>query len=259
MITIKTPEDIENLKISGKHLAEVLSYAAAHVKAGVSTDTLNDLAEQKIEELGGRAAFLGYKPDWARMKYPASLCVSVNDVVVHGIPNVNPIILQEGDTVGLDAGYVHEGMFTDSALTVIVGEGDGKTKALVEATKEALKRAIAAARAGNTTGDIGHAVESFVKPLGYGLVRELAGHGVGYEVHEEPTIPNYGKPGKGEKLEVGMVIALEPMLNMGTGDVDFHDDDFTVTTADGEKSAHFEHTLVITDGDPVVVTRREGE
>jgi len=259
MITIKTPEEIENLKISGKFLAEVLSYAAAHVKPGVSTDTLNDLAEQKIEELGGEASFLGYKPDWTDMKYPASLCVSVNDVVVHGIPNVEPIILQEGDTVGLDAGFIYKGMFTDSALTLVVGEGDKETRALVQSTKEALYKAIKAARAGNTIGDIGHAVEEYTKSKGYGLVKELAGHGVGYAVHEEPNIPNYGKPGEGVKLEAGMVIALEPMLNMGTGDVDFHEDGFTVTTADGKKSAHFEHTLVITDGDPIVVTRRESE
>lgn len=259
MITTKTPEEIENLKISGKYLAQVLSYVAEHIRSGVSTDTLNDLAEEKIEELGGKAAFLGYKPDWADTKYPASLCVSVNDVVVHGIPNVEPIILQEGDTVGIDAGFIYEGMYTDSALTVLVGEGDKETRALVQSTKEALYKAIKAARAGNTTGDIGHAVEEFVKERGYGLVKDLAGHGVGYAVHEEPNIPNFGNPGEGPELKPGMVIALEPMLNMGTGEVDFHEDGFTVTTADGEKSAHFEHTLVITDGDPIVVTRRDNE
>ena len=259
MIKKKTPEDIENLIISGKHLAEVLSHAASHVKPGVSTDTLNDLAEAKIAELGGEASFLGYKPDWADVAYPASLCVSVNDVVVHGIPNVNPIILQEGDTVGLDAGYIHNGMYTDSALTLIVGEGDKETRALVQSTKEALYVAIKAARAGNTTGDIGYAVEEFVKKRGYGNVKELAGRGVGYAVHEEPSIPNFGNPGQGVMLEPGLVIALEPMPNMGTGEVDFHKDGFTVTTADGKKSAHFEHTLVITEGDPLVVTRRENE
>lgn len=259
MITIKTPEEIENLKISGKYLGKVLSYVAEHVAPGVSTDTLNDLAEQKIAEFGGEAAFLGYKPDWADTKYPASLCVSVNDVVVHGIPNVNPIILQEGDTVGLDAGFIYNDMFTDSALTVVVGEGDKETRALVQSTKEALYRAIKAARGGNTTGDIGNAVEEFVRERGYGLVRDLAGHGVGYAVHEEPNIPNFGNPGEGVVLEPGMVIALEPMLNMGTGEVDFHADGFTVTTADGKKSAHFEHTLVITEGNPIVVTRRDNE
>jgi len=259
MITTKTPEDIEKLKISGKCLAQVLSAAADAVAPGVSTDTLNDIAEAKIEELGGKAAFLGYKPDWTDMKYPASLCVSVNDVVVHGIPNVEPIILQEGDTVGLDVGFIYEGMYTDSALTLIVGEGDKETRALVQTTQEALYKAIKAARAGNTTGDIGYAVEKFVEEKGYGLVKELAGHGVGYAVHEEPNIPNFGIPGEGPELKAGMVIALEPMVNMGTGDVDFHNDGFTVTTADGKKSAHFEHTLVITDGDPIVVTRRESE
>ena len=259
MITIKTPEEIEILKVAGKHLAEVLSYAGAHVKAGVSTDTLNDLAEEKIESFGDTAAFLGYKPDWADTKYPASLCVSVNDVVVHGIPNVEPVILKDGDIVGIDAGLVHKGMFVDSAYTIIVGEVDKEITALVQTTKEALYRAIKAARAGNTIGDIGHAVEEFVKERGYGLVRELAGHGVGYAVHEEPTIPNFGNPGEGVELKAGMVIALEPMVNLGKGGVHFHDDGFTVTTKDGKKSAHFEHTLVITDGDPIVVTRRDNE
>lgn len=259
MITIKTPEDIEKLKVAGKHLAEVLSFVASHVKEGVSTDTLNDLAEKKIEELGDTAAFLGYMPDWAYSKYPAALCVSVNDVVVHGIPNVDPKVLKEGDIVGLDAGLIHEGMYVDSALSVIVGSGDKETRALVQSTKEALYVAIKEARAGNTTGDIGYAVEQFVKARGYGLVRDLAGHGVGYAVHEEPNIPNYGNPGTGEELKPGMVIALEPMLNMGSGEVIFHDDGYTVTTKDGSKSAHFEHTLVITEEDPIVVTRRDNE
>lgn len=259
MITTKTPEEIEKLKIAGKRLGEVLSHVAAHIKPGVSSDYLNDLAEAKIAEFGDTPAFLGYKPDWADTKYPAGLCVSVNDVVVHGIPNVDPIVLEEGDTVGIDAGLVHEGMYVDSALTVIVGEGDKETRALVQTTKEALYKAIKAARAGNTTGDIGHAVEEFVKEKGYGLVRDLAGHGVGYAVHEEPNIPNFGNPGEGVELVPGMVIALEPMLNMGTGEVDFHADGYTVTTADGKRSAHFEHTLVITDGDPIVVTRRDSE
>lgn len=259
MITIKTPEEIEKLKVAGNHLAQVLSHVAAHIEPGVSTETLNDLAEAKIEELGDTAAFLGYQPDWAYNKYPAALCVSVNEVVVHGIPNVDPFTLKEGDTVGIDAGLVHEGMYVDSALTVIVGEGDKETRALVQTTKEALYVAIKAARAGNTTGDIGYAVEQFVKGKGYGLVRDLAGHGVGYAVHEEPNIPNFGNPGDGPELKEGMVIALEPMVNLGTGEVDFHEDGYTVTTKDGKKSAHFEHTLVIADGDPIVVTRRDNE
>ena len=259
MITIKTTEEIELLKVAGNRLGQVLSHVAKHIKPGVSTDTLNDLAEAKIEEFGDTAAFLGYRPDWADTKYPAALCTSVNDVVVHGIPNVDPITLQEGDTIGIDAGLIHEGMYVDSALTLVVGEGDKETRALVQTTKEALYKAIKAAQAGNTTGDIGHAVEEFVTEHGYGLVRDLAGHGVGYSVHEEPTIPNFGIPGQGPKLRPGMVVALEPMLNMGTGNVDFHADGYTVTTADGSKSAHFEHTIVITEGDPIVVTRRDDE
>lgn len=259
MITIKTPEEIEKLKVAGNHLAQVLSHVAEHVAPGVSSEKLNDLAEAKIEELGDTAAFLGYQPDWAYSKYPAALCVSVNEVVVHGIPNVDPITLKEGDTVGIDAGLVHEGMYVDSALTLVVGEGDKETRALVQATKEALYVAIKAARAGNTTGDIGYAVQEFVKSKKYGLVKDLAGHGVGYAVHEEPNIPNFGNPGEGPELKAGMVIALEPMVNMGSGEVDFHDDGYTVTTKDGSKSAHFEHTLVITDGDPIVVTRRDNE
>lgn len=257
MITQKTPEEIELLKISGKHLAEVHMHVRKHVKPGVSTDTLNDIAEAKIQELGDTAAFLGYTPDWTTMAYPAALNVSINDVVVHGIPNVEPKIIQEGDVVSIDCGLVHQGMYTDSAFTMIVGEGTPELKKLVQVTKEALDAAIRAACAGNTIGHIGEAVERVVHPHGFGIVTALAGHGVGYGVHEPPFVPNYGKAGEGEELLPGMVLAIEPMITLGSPEVIFHDDGYTVTTEDGSIAAHFEHTVVITDSDPLVVTRRD--
>lgn len=254
-ITIKTPEEIEILKVAGKHLKDTLTHVAGLVKAGVSTEELNDAAEDYIHSLGDEPSFLGYVPEGVSTPYPAGLCVSVNEVVVHGIPNVNPYTLKEGDIVGLDCGLIHKGMIVDSAITVGVGVIDEEAKTLMRVTKESLEAGMSVAKAGNTVGDIGYAVESVIKPHKYGIVKELCGHGVGYAVHEPPFIPNYGKKGTGERLEAGMVIAIEPMVNEGKAGVRFSSDEYTVTTKDGSRSAHFEHTLVITDGDPIVVTR----
>lgn len=257
MITTKTPEEIEILREAGKRIARVLESTAARVAPGVSTEELNRFAEEMIEGMGDTPSFLGYTPEGAPRAYPAGLCVSVNDVVVHGIPNEDPIVLKEGDIVGLDLGLTHKGMIVDSALTVAVGEIDGRAKELMAVTKKALEAGIAAARGGNTVGDIGAAVEAAIRPSGFGIVEDLCGHGVGYAVHEEPFVPNTGEKGTGAKLVPGMVIAIEPMVNEGgSGDVDFSEDGYTVTTTDGSRSAHFEHTLVITEGAPEVVTRR---
>lgn len=254
-ITIKTAEDLEKLKASGKILAATLSYVAGLVKPGVSVDFLNDAAEKKIAELGGVPAFLGYTPQGVARPYPAGLCVSVNEEVVHGIPNEDPRTLKEGDIVSLDCGVKYEGMFTDSALTVPVGEIDQATKELLSVTENALYTGIDACRAGNTVGDVGYAIEKSI-PAKYGIVRELAGHGVGYAVHEPPLIPNFGSRGKGDEFVPGMVVAIEPMVNLGSADVLFLDDDYTVVTEDGKKSAHFEHTIIITEDEPVIVTAR---
>lgn len=255
MVTIKKPEEIAILREGGKRHAEILRRLAEMAKPGVATRELNDLAEKLIKEIGDEAAFLGYSPKGAKRPYPASLCVSINDEVVHGIPNETEKILREGDIVGLDLGLKHHGLFTDAAVTVAIGKIDEAAKKLMETTKEALSIGIAAARGGGYVGDIGAAIEKFVRPFGYGIIRDLAGHGVGYAVHEPPFVPNFGKKGKGEKLLPGMVLAIEPMLNEGTEKVVLDNDGYTYHTADGQRSAHFEHTIVITENGAEVLTQ----
>jgi len=255
VITIKKPEEIEILKESGRRLSSVLQKVAAMVKPGISTKEIDDYTRKLIAELGDKASFLGYTPRGAKRPYPAAICVSVNDEIVHGIPNENPKILKQGDIVGLDLGITHKGLITDSAVTVAVGKVSEENRKLIEHTKEALWRGIKAAKAGNHIGDIGYAIESFARPLGYGLSEGLAGHGVGYKVHEDPFVPNEGKPGKGELLKPGMVLALEPMLTMGTDEIVLGDDGYTYSTADGSNAAHFEHSIVITENEPYVLTR----
>ena len=255
MITIKKPEEIAILREGGKRHAEILRQIARVVKPGISSAKLNTLAEKLIKENGDEAAFLGYTPKDTKRPYPASLCVSVNDEVVHGIPNEKEKILKEGDIVSLDLGLRHNGLITDAAITVSVGKIDAVAEKLIETTKKALAIGIAAAHGGGHIGDIGEAIEKFVRPFGYGIVRDLAGHGVGYAVHEPPFVPNFGKKGKGKKLLPGMVLAIEPMLNEGTEKVVLDSDDYTYRTADGKRSAHFEHTIVITDSGAEVLTQ----
>ena len=258
-IIIKTPEEIKILREGGKHLATVLYKVKDIVKPGVSTKDLDLYAEKLIREMGDTPAFLNYRPAGARTPFPASLCVSINDEVVHGIPNKKRI-LKEGDIVSLDLGVKHKGLFTDMALTVLVAVPVSKVNAanqkLLEVTEKALQVGINAAQAGNTVGDIGYAIESFVhaQKVKYGIVEVLSGHGVGRAIHEDPYIPNFGKAGKGEKLVSGMVIAIEPMINSGTKNVTIDDDDWTFRTADRKTSAHFEHTILITNGEPEILT-----
>ena len=254
MITIKKTEDIAILREGGKRHMEILRQVAAAVTPGATAASLNALAEKLIKENGDEAAFLGYTPKDTKRPYPASLCVSVNDEVVHGIPNEKEKILKEGDIVSLDLGLRHNSLITDAAITVPVGKIDATAEKLIETTKKALVIGIAAAHGGGHIGDIGEAIEKFVRPFGYGIVRDLAGHGVGYAVHEPPFVPNFGKKGKGKKLLPGMVLAIEPMLNEGTEKVVLDSDDYTYRTADGKRSAHFEHTIVITDSGAEVLT-----
>ncbi len=254
MITIKKPEEIAILREGGKRHAEILRRLVEMAKPSIATRELNDLAERLIKEGGDEAAFLGYTPKDAKRPYPASLCVSVNDEVVHGIPNEQEKILKEGDIVSLDLGLRHEGLITDAAVTVPVGKIDEAAEKLIGATKKALAIGILAAQAGRHVGDIGEAIEKFVAPFGYGIVRDLAGHGVGYAVHEPPFVPNFGKKGKGKKLLPGMVLAIEPMLNEGTEKVILDSDGYTYRTADGKRSAHFEHTVVITASGAEILT-----
>lgn len=257
MIIIKTPKEIEIIREGGKHLATVLHKVKDMVAPGVSTRDLDLYAEKLIREYGDVPAFLNYKPDGARFPFPVSLCVSVNDEVVHGIPRKDRI-LKEGDIVSIDLGVKHKGLFTDMAMTVSVGEISIVDKKLMEATEKALYAGIDAARGGNRVGDIGYAIEQYVKSIKnpkYGIVEVLAGHGVGHEIHEDPYIPNFGKKGTGAKLVPGMIIAIEPILNLGTKHVTIDDDGYTIHTADNKKSAHFEHTILITDGDPEILTQ----
>lgn len=252
-VIIKTKEQIEIIREGGKILASVLTKVAKKVKPGVSTYELDKYAYDLIKEGGDIPAFLNYKPEGAPKAFPASICVSVNNEIVHGIPKKSRV-LKEGDIVSLDVGLKHKGFFTDHAMTVSVGKISKKDQQLLDTTKRALELGIWAAVGGATVGDIGYAIESFVNKK-YGIVRELAGHGVGIKIHEDPYVPNYGKAGKGQKLIPGMIIAIEPMLNMGSAHIVTADDDWTIKTADGSKSAHFEHTILITEGEAEILTK----
>lgn len=252
---IYTEEEIKILREGGKRLAFILNEVAKKVVAGTRVFELNDYAEKLIEEGGDKPAFLHYQPDGADFPYPASLCVSVNDEIVHGLSNNNDRILKEGDIVGIDLGLTHKGLITDMAITVGVGKIDDEAKQLIETTKKALNEGIKAVKDGATTGDIGFAISNFAKKSGFGIVDELGGHGVGKNVHEEPFIPNNGRKGTGDKLKTGMVIALEPMLNEGTKRVVLSDDGYTFKTADGGKSSHFEHTVVVTEKGSEILTK----
>ncbi|MFH1979346.1 MAG: type I methionyl aminopeptidase [Patescibacteria group bacterium] len=243
-MTIKTPQEIEILTEGGKKLASVLTQVASFVKPGISTKELNDMAFDLIKEEGGKPAFLNYSPPDSSKRYPASLCVSINDEVVHGIPSAERI-LEEGDIVSMDLGLEYRGLFTDTAVTVGVGKISAKDQELLDITKQGLKEGIAVLRPGVTLGDYGFAVQSFVEDKGFSVVRNLVGHGVGYEVHEEPDIPNWGRKGKGMILEEGMILALEPMVCTGEPEVVLDSDNWTWKTKDGLKSAHFEHTIVV--------------
>jgi len=255
-ILIKQPKEIEIMREGGKNLALVLDVLEKAVHPGVSTKELDVLAEKTIRELGDTPAFLNYQPYGADFPYPATLCISVNDEIVHGLPNKDRI-LKEGDIVGLDLGLVHKGTISDSARTICVGTVSEKVQKLVDTTKKALEIGIAAAKTGAHVGDIGYAIERYVKPFKYGIVRELGGHGVGRYVHEDPFIPNWGnKKGVGAKLKPGMIIAIEPMLNEGTRRIILDKDGYTYRTSDGSLSAHFEHTILITkEGTPEILTK----
>ncbi|MFH0755606.1 MAG: type I methionyl aminopeptidase [bacterium] len=253
-ITIKTKEEIEILREGGKHLAFILQEIAKAVKPGVSTAELNDLANKLAKEKGDIPSFLNYKIKGAKRAYPASICISINDEVVHSIPNENPKILKEGDIVSLDMGITHKGLITDSAITVPVGKIDTNSQKLIDITKEALFAGIKAAKGNKHIGDIGYAIERIVKANGFSIVENLCGHGVGYSVHEEPFVPNYGERGKGEKLKPGMIIAIEPIINEGGKDVFVDKDGWTYKTKDGSRSASFEHTILIKNGEAEILT-----
>lgn len=240
---IRNQKELEILREGGKKLAAVLSVVAKSAVSGVTTKFLDELAEKLILEYGGKPSFKNYK------NYPATLCVSINDEVVHGIPNER--ILKVGDVVGLDIGAWYGDLCTDTALTLIVGGGTNK---LIEATKKSLEIGISKVKAGAKIGDIGSAIQSFLEKEDLGVVKELVGHGVGNAVHEDPEIPNWGRPGTGIELLENMVIAIEPMATEGSPKIKLLDDGWTWATADGSRAAHFEHTLVVTKTGAEILT-----
>jgi methionyl aminopeptidase len=245
MIILKTPEEIAVMAKASKVVAEALAVLKDAVKPGVTTDELDRLAESEIRARGAIPAFKGYR------NYPKTLCASVNEQVVHGIPSKR--VLKEGDIIGLDLGAIVGGFYGDSAVTVGVGAIDEKTAALVRVTEESLMLAIEQARVGNRLSDVSHAVQRHVEAAGYSVVTEFVGHGIGRQLHEEPQVPNYGRPGQGPRLQAGMVLAIEPMVNMGGPAVRVLDDRWTAVTVDGSLSAHFEHTIAIQPTGPALV------
>jgi len=248
---IKTPEEIEIIAEGGKLLHDILQKTAELVKPGVSTWELNEFAEEMITKVGGRPSFKGYGPK--KNPFPAGLCTSINDVVVHGIPSKDAI-LKSGDIVGLDIGMEYKGLYTDHAITVGVGTVSDKAKKLMEVTKKSLDLAIKEVRPGAKIGDIGYAIQTTAERAGFNAVRALVGHGVGYEVHEDPAVPCYGKKGTGETLQEGMVLAIEPMLVTGEYFVGSYPDGWTIATQDGGLSAHFEHTIAVTKNGARILT-----
>lgn len=261
MITIKTSEEIHTLREGGKKLAAILEKVVEAAKPGVSTFALDRLAEGLIFESGGKPAFKGYKIRGVLTPYPASLCVSLNDEVVHAIPRRDKI-LQEGDVVGLDIGMQwpvgqnkKDGLFTDTAVTIGIGKISLEAKRLIRATQEALSIGIKKIRSGICVGDIGFSIQEYLEKHKLGIIRDLAGHGVGYALHEEPLIPNFGKPGTGPELREGMVLAIEPMATLGDWRLKLDDDEWTFRTRDASLAAHFEHTIVIVNGRAEILTR----
>jgi methionyl aminopeptidase len=248
-IIIKSERELALMRQAGRIVAIVLAILMKQVKPGMKTKELDIIAGREVEKLGGKPSFKGYRG------FPANLCVSVNDEIVHGIPGGR--ILREGDVVSLDFGASSNGFQGDAAVTVGVGEISPQARKLVATTEEVLKAGIAAARSGARLGDISASIQSYAESRGYSVVREYTGHGIGREMHEEPQIPNFGLAGTGPVLKKGMTLALEPMVNAGDWRTKVGDDQWTVFTADGSLSAHFEHTIAITDGEAEILTSRE--
>ena len=247
-IAIKTAQEIEKMRASGVILRQVHKAVGEAVKPGATTMDLERVAEAKIKELGAKAAFKGYND------YPACLCTSVNNEVIHGIPSAKRV-LQEGDIVSVDCGVILNGYYSDAAETYAVGRLSPETRKLLDVTKASLERAIGEVKVGGTVGDIGATVQEMCEAEGYGVVRDFVGHGIGKSMHEDPQVPNFGRRGKGTKLKAGMVLAIEPMINAGSADVKVLKDGWTAVTVDGSMSAHFEHTVAVTRDGPLVLTR----
>lgn len=248
MIILKTAEEIQIMERASKIVAETLQALKREVKSGITTDALDRLAEEFILARGGKPAFKGYR------NYPKTLCVSVNEQVVHGIPSKRT--LNEGDIVGLDLGAIVDGFYGDAAMTLAIGDVPPRVAELLRVTEEALYAGIGAAVIGNRLSDISNAVQCRAEAAGFSVVTDFVGHGIGRQLHEEPQVPNYGPPGQGPRLQVGMVLAIEPMVNMGRSQVKVLEDHWTAVTVDGSLSAHFEHTIAIQpNGPPRILTK----
>jgi methionyl aminopeptidase len=247
-IYLKTPDEIAKLRAVNLVVSAVLDACEAAVKPGVSTWELNEIADRELKRAGSTSAFLGYHG------YPAVLCTSVNEVVVHGIPRKD-VVLKEGDIIGIDFGCFLDGYCGDSARTIAVGKVSDEARKLMDATRESLERAIAHCIPGNRLQDIGWAVQSYVEERGYSVVRSFVGHGIGKAMHEDPAVPNYGTPGRGLRLKPGLVLAIEPMVNVGLSEVEVLSDRWTAVTKDRSLSAHFEHSVAITEKGPFVLSR----
>jgi methionyl aminopeptidase len=252
MIRIHDAESVARIRQSARIVARCLGMMKTRVRAGVTTLELDRLAEEFIRAEGGEPAFKGYRG------FPGSICASINEEVVHGIPSAARV-LRDGDVISIDIGVRKDGFYGDAARTFPVGEISPEAARLLEATERALQRGIEQARPGNRLTDISHAVEREVRRGGYGVVKALVGHGIGRELHEEPQIPNYGPPGQGPSIRAGMVFAIEPMVNEGTGDVITLPDEWTVVTADRKLSAHFEHTVAVRENGPEILSRIDAD
>jgi methionyl aminopeptidase len=250
---MKSAQEIKILHEGGQKLSLILRKVAKLVKPGISAEDLDELSFKLISQYGGKPSFLNYQPDFADKPFPKSMCVSINETVVHGIPS-KAMILKEGDLVSLDLGMEYKGLFTDMAMTMGVGKISPRLQKLVKITRESLERAIKASKVDNTLGDIGYAIQNYVKKNGLAVVTSLVGHGVGYAPHEEPAVFNFGTPGQGLKLEPGLVIAIEPMVTFENGAVK-EKEDGSFVTINGQIACHFEHTIAITEKGPIVVTR----
>lgn len=252
MVKLKSEKDLQGLRASGKILVSVIIALREKAKVGVALIELEELAKAMLKEAGATSAFLNYQPEGSMKSYPFNICASLNDQVVHGQPT--SYVLQSGDVLKIDLGVVYKNYITDAALTVALGEAAPEVKRLLSVTEEALKLGIGAARNGNTLGDVGWAIENHVETNGLSVIEGLTGHGVGFKLHEEPTVYNYGRKGEGMKLKEGLVLAIEPMISIGTPRIRQNKDDESYSTKDGSMSAHFEKTIAITKNGPEILT-----
>ncbi|HDP68222.1 MAG TPA: type I methionyl aminopeptidase [Candidatus Marinimicrobia bacterium] len=249
MIYIRSQREVLKIEASSRIVADTLALLAKEIRPGITTLRLDRLAEENIRSQNAKPAFKGYNG------FPASICTSIDEQVVHGIPSKRE--LREGEIIGIDVGVLKDGYYGDAAFTYAVGEVDETKRLLMNVTEESLYLGIEQARAGNHLSDIGHAIQSYVESHGFSVVRTLVGHGIGTQLHEAPEIPNYGDPGRGPELKSGMCLAIEPMVNVGTFEVESLEDGWTMVTRDRKPSAHYEHTIAITDHDPLILSTRE--